>query len=482
MRNLDFLSEYPRTYIFEKDINKTNFGGVLFLIYAIIMLIISFSYILDFALNEKFEIEYLSINNQTISTDLEALDKDPDLNPTLEFKFLIPKESMYRDFRIILIKDGQPHVKEFLYLYEFEGHIKVGLPLNSTVSKFGAYLAFYCGNDSNCTINEEKEQIQENTSFEFEVWIGVPTISHQNSKKPNLDDDKVCYSTKLISDFKTFKGINIFYKVIKYKEKKGISRLFDKLLNLKTEYYTGHFGIDEVSDEEESWIDEIDGNYYKHLKGIFIENNHREYDLYKRRRITVLDVLSTISALFTPIRLVFLFIYGFYSKNFNNYKMIENILNQKYKNKKLLELKGISDKKDSSIKELNDNENQEILTKTDLIEKNDDNVEEINEKEDDDDSEFRLDKKERILPKYSFMQFFLNNIYCKSWKGCAKYEKQQEILEICNTINMKYLSLDSILYNQIMFENLLRDYNWNNSLLNNVKNNELILKLKTLIE
>jgi len=480
MRNLDFLSEYPRTYIFEKDVNKTNFGGVLFLIYAIIMLIISFSYILDFALNEKFEIEYLSINNQTISTDLEALDKDPDLNPTLEFKFLIPNESMYRDFRIILIKDDQPHIYEFLYLYEFEGHKKVGLPLNSTVSKFEAYLAFYCGNDSNCTINEEKEQIQENTSFEFEVWIGVPTISHQNSKKPILDDDKVCYSTKLISDFKTFKGINSSYKVIKYKEKKGISRLFDKLLNLKTEYYTGHFDIDEVF-EKKSWIGEIDGNYYKNLKGIFIENNHREYDLYKRRRITVLDVLSTISALFTPIRLVFLFIYGFYSKNFNNYKMIENILNQKYKNNKLIELKDFSEKKEPLIKDLNDNEKQEILIKTDLIEEKED-IEESNEKRDDDEPELRLDKEERILPKYSFMQFFLNNIYCKSWKGCAKFEKQQEIIQLCNTINMRYLSLDSILCNQIMIENLFRDYKWNNSLLNNVKNSEIILKLKTLID
>ena len=27
MRHLDFLSEYPRTYIFQKDVNKTNFGG-----------------------------------------------------------------------------------------------------------------------------------------------------------------------------------------------------------------------------------------------------------------------------------------------------------------------------------------------------------------------------------------------------------------------------------------------------------------------
>ena len=46
----------------------------------------------------------------------------------------------------------------------------------------------------------------------------------------------------------------------------------------------------------------------------------------RRKEITILDVLSTISALFAPIKLVFSFIYGFYSKNFNNYKMIENIL------------------------------------------------------------------------------------------------------------------------------------------------------------
>ena len=67
-----------------------------------------------------------------------------------------------------------------------------------------------------------------------------------------------------------------------------------------------------------------------------------------------------------------------------------------------------------------------------------------------------LDKKERILSKYSFMQFFLNNFYCKSWKICNKYKKQQKIIYLCNAINMKCLYLDSILYNQIMMENLLK--------------------------
>ena len=357
----------------------------------------------------------------------------------------------------------------------------MGIPLNSTVSNFEAYLVFFCGTDPDCAINEKKESIKNNTNLTFEFETGIPKISHQNKKKPILEEDKVYHRyTYTILDFNSYYNNILYWKVIKYKEKKGISRLFDKILGLKSEYATGYYESGE-NIRSNSEIYEINGNYYKFLISIEIINKHQEYEEYKRRRITELDVLSTISALFTPIRLVFLFIYGFYSKNFNNYKMIENILNQKHKNNKTIELKDLSEKKDSSIKDLNDNEKQEILIKTDLIEKNNDN-EDSNDKEDDNDSEFRLNKKERILPKYSFMQFFLNNIYCKSWKQCAKYAKQQEILEICNTINKKYLSIDSILYNQIMIENLLRDYNWNNSLLNNIKNNELILKLKNLIE
>ena len=184
MRNIDFLSEYPRAYIFEKDINKTNFGGVLFLIYSIIMLIISISYILDFALNDKFEIEYLSIYNQTFAEDIKELDKDPDLNPTLEFKFLIPNESMYKNFRIVLIKNGQPNIIEFQFYYAYARGIRVGLPLYSTVSNFEAYLVYFCGTDPDCVINEQKESIQNNTNLTLEFQTAIPKISPQNTTKP----------------------------------------------------------------------------------------------------------------------------------------------------------------------------------------------------------------------------------------------------------------------------------------------------------
>ena len=33
MHCLDFLSEPPKMFIFQKEVAKTNFGGVLFLIY-----------------------------------------------------------------------------------------------------------------------------------------------------------------------------------------------------------------------------------------------------------------------------------------------------------------------------------------------------------------------------------------------------------------------------------------------------------------
>ena len=55
MHGLDFISDSPRTYIFQKDSNKTNLGGVLGLVYIIIFILIAVAYILEYSLNEKFE-------------------------------------------------------------------------------------------------------------------------------------------------------------------------------------------------------------------------------------------------------------------------------------------------------------------------------------------------------------------------------------------------------------------------------------------
>ena len=47
-----------------------------------------------------------------------------------------------------------------------------------------------------------------------------------------------------------------------------------------------------------------------------------------------------------------------------------------------------------------------------------------------------------------------------------------------NDIMYHYLSVDFLVRNQILLENLFKDYKWNNPLLSNIQNNQMIIKLK----
>lgn len=57
----------------------------------------------------------------------------------------------------------------------------------------------------------------------------------------------------------------------------------------------------------------------------------------------------------------------------------------------------------------------------------------------------------------------------------------RKLLEFVNEIISNYLSVESILYNQIMLQNFFKDYKWNNQELNEVDNNKLIIDLKELL-
>ena len=91
------------------------------------------------------------------------------------------------------------------------------------------------------------------------------------------------------------------------------------------------------------------------------------------------------------------------------------------------------------------------------------------------DLENKIDKKHE---KINFFQFFLGNVY---FKWCKK-RREQEIIKICNEIISKYLSINNILLNQLIFENLLKDYKWNNPALNDITKNELISKFNEIIQ
>ena len=73
----------------------------------------------------------------------------------------------------------------------------------------------------------------------------------------------------------------------------------------------------------------------------------------------------------------------------------------------------------------------------------------------------------------NFIHFLLNHFYFKR----KNRRKEQKVIDICNNILFKYISIEYILYNQIIFESLLKDYKWNDNNLKIIWNNNLIKKL-----
>ena len=90
MHNFDFLSESPKLLIFQKKSKKNSFGGVLTIIYLLIVLLIAIIYIYDYSKNSKYSIiytyehEYLS-DNETI----KKINEDEKLNPYITYNVKI---------------------------------------------------------------------------------------------------------------------------------------------------------------------------------------------------------------------------------------------------------------------------------------------------------------------------------------------------------------------------------------------------------
>jgi len=239
-----------------------------------------------------------------------------------------------------------------------------------------------------------------------------------------------------------------------------------------------------VLDDEPSY-DPIRGHQKDHkligiIRGI---NTHEKYIEYKRKEKKLFDVLANIVALSMLVYRSFVLIFGFtYSQNFDNYKIIDNILSTKFdKNDKkhIKDLNEVKLNKDFNKKEefLIYNINNELNENDLILDDIDYEKEKINE---DNKAHNNNNNNESFIkmPKLHFWDFLLNNIYFKKlWKS-----DKQELISISSEIIEKYYSLENILYNQIKLENLLKDYKWNTQNLNCLIENELINKLKLNIQ
>ena len=467
MNNFDFFSHPPNIFIFKKYSNKTTFGGVLFLIYITIMIGISFIFIIDYVYNEKYVIEYSSNFNtikKTSSSPFSYLDI---------FNDSYSERNPIKNIRLNLFKINETSKIElserFVILDAFNdfAEMKRNTTYQKKISEFGFIIVYMC-EDENCMLNED-----DYSTFDYYVHLQYDGFELDHKKDIPLNNDNNIFFQEfyLFSfDYSLIKMLN--WQIIKYKEIKGISRLFDKLLGKKNEYINGYFSLSSSHVINHPIIRKnkyIPDKITKVLGEFLMTNALRQYEEYKRRKISFLDVLANIGALFMSLYYSFGFMIKYYSKKYDNYKIVKTIINKNinYSKKNIIELKDFS--KDSSINNITINKN-----KTESLIYNKNNNFNNNGDEDTDNKKNKKDN----FKKISFVQFFLNIFYCKK---CGKNNKQ-EIIRICNELVTKYFSVESLLYNQIMLNNLFKDYKWNHQELNNIESNVLISKIKKFFE
>jgi len=180
-------------------------------------------------------------------------------------------------------------------------------------------------------------------------------------------------------------------------------------------------------------------------------------DIYTREYKTLLDTLSKIGGLFSPIKLFFDFLVMFYSDFENNSEITKNVFLKRdkyeYKMKNNISLqKGLNIEIPNEIKISSDGKEKEKDDNFDSIEYDDGKIKR---------KKFNINKGEQYF--FSFCNI------CKS-------HKSMKILNLCNDFVENYLSAENIIFNMILFESYYKE----NPI--NFKENSYLSKIQNEIE
>ena len=257
MYKLDFLSDAPKTLIFENNSNKSNIGGVFSLILFIIVFFIAFSFIYDYATGLKYSVIYTYDEEYLDAEEEKRKLQDERYNPEITYKFEMPSYVNASNF--------------FIYT-EQSGFFKFGEERKSKVYEFKAYIVYRCSklgkNDIDCSLRESDKS--SDVIYYFNINYTGTKIVHQIQELPLQE--------KFISDFYYFsfgESMNYYYqkwKTIKYKEDKGIFGALN-FIGKSKEYYGGVMVNDKmaVADMPEDFINEYKAQGKKILCGIEIK-------------------------------------------------------------------------------------------------------------------------------------------------------------------------------------------------------------------
>ena len=480
MRRIDFISKAPNFSIFKEGANKTNLGGFLYMVYIIIILLLAIVYFYDYFTNEKYQFNYTLVKANK-DEDLDENDEMSSiLNADINYMLWLGKDDAdpYKnisDNKNFLIVDIKKMYNNQVIGNEDKCIIKQGEPFKYNVRHLEFGVLYRC-DGSNCTIRED-DKITITSYYLFFAYQGY-SIEHQNSEKPIQPITGDNYWLNKVQFLNNTNIVYLNWEVIEYEEEKGVfGKTFNKVMGNKNnnKYYAGDYKTKETFTDDGHMkilpqtlckVKDPDGNSFillLYLKSIPVDY---EYERYSRKKVSVLDILANIASLSSTALNLMGLVYGIlYAENYNNFKIIENILTKKMK---------VNINKDT--KNEGDLEKVKIELKGDIIEKN--LIEKsINDQDSDDiieDEGEKMKSSSLNLTIPRFIDFLFHKFYSK----CCGYSSRHILINSCNDIVAKYTTIENILYNQMRLECLWKDYKWNNPQFQKMDKDDLILNLK----
>ena len=492
MRKIDFISQGPQLSIFKEDANKTNLGGFLYLIYIIVLILLAIIYLFDYISNEKYEYDYTLVK-RTLDQEIEDEDMNSTLYSDLDCWFVLGKDGSNMEKNNItgnenfvmvdvpLLKNKAETAKDreedgYLVINKKDNDeeyiIKPGdnIENKKKIGDFALGVLYRCDGE-NCNIREE-DKINETSYYLYMGYKGFK-LDHQNPDKPIQPLPKNTYWFETVQFLENTNIVYFFWGLIQYDEEKGIfSKTYDNMVGNSNTYYAGNIKSKETYTDDghlrnlpnSMKIKDENGNHFIMLLYLDFIPDPTNYERYSRKKISVLDVLADVSALASTVLDLMALAYGFlYSQNYDNYKIVENILMKKMN----ISLNG-------RIENEND-EKSKIELKSDLLEGKEEKENIINSVNTEEEDENQKKASENLnLPSPRFIDFLFHKLYFE----CFGPSRRQALIESCNDIVAKYITIESILYNQMKLEYLWKDYKWNNPQYEVKQKDDLILDLR----
>ena len=398
MQNLDFLSLYPQVYIDSKTRATSKLGGFLSIINILIMIGISIFYFFKYFSGNEFNIKYFNENiESSFSTD--------ELNNlfTKKFELYFKVSPIIENCEIIPILFNDYENSEESELNRCNDKLEIDSKGDFYCFNFSFKSQFYLGMSGNCT-NENGKPYRIMT----EIHIPNFQINHKDFYPFKYLDKSIGNGIKSNFPIITSKNSHIVevleYTPILYKSTKKLSR---ENYRYKEIYFSDILSLSNNDiDNEYIW-----GNKTINLIYSFLLNGKLNCDVYEREYITLLDTLSKIGGIFSPLKQFLSFLIYFYSTYENNYQIVKNLILKKNIYKNIITNNNIS-KIDKKI---------ELNIETELIE-----------------------KKNKIN---SCLHYF-----CVPFKCCYRNKKTIKILNLCNKFVQEHMSAENLIFNSTLFE------------------------------